>query len=994
KLDKRSLPEADFSSQQSYVGARTETESVLCGIWQNLLGINKIGVNDNFFALGGNSIISIQVISHARRSGINLKPKDLYQYQTILLLSAQIDKEQSENIVSPIEDSDFFELLPIQQWFFSRIGDALSNMSQSLIISLDKKIEQASIVVALNQVIKSHDALNVSYYKQNNKWFQKYVDHSIELLQEDFTHLPNPNLSEQCEILSNTYRAQLSPVSGELIKAIVIKTHSSLQNNYLFLIVHHLAIDDLSWLILKEDLESTLNQLRERKKIELRSNKGAYKKWYRGVLALASMETILSQKNHWKDIVKYTQSLSQNVYEIDPSSAIGGFYKAEFPMQLTNELLSQVHRAYQTETVEILLAALNQVIIRNFGFERVVIGMLHGGHVNSSLFPDINQADLVGWLSTLYPVLLAKQTGDSGNMITAIKEQLRFSPGYGIGYGVLRYLHPQDQVRNELEINNFELIFQHREQLGSIISKEKKSHNKLWPPVVNSEEFQFLNGILLTSSLSEGQLTIHCNYSKKRYHELFIRELTDGIIQSLNSLIHYCLKQKHTHYSKSDYREITFDQKYWVDREIEENYKLKDKRHGAVTMNFLLRGNFNQDVYQESLKYLLIRHESLRSSFIVYNGEPTLRVLSLSDLPKYSDFKDFSFSNEGKDDFIFFENHCFDLKKGPLFLSRVAQLRKDEFVLSFRVHHVIMDDWSIGVLLRDFFVAYKSISSKKVPPLLPLKRQFKDYIMDAVISIRENYTNHKNYWLTAYNGLPPELVLPFAKPRVKYDIAKKIGRNKHYYLESSAFENIKRKAIDRSTSVFNILHSILIGYLNSETGQKDICIGTQIFRRDHWDIENQIGFYAKTVLMRTKIENVNSFDNIVDSVIVSDSEMLTYTACPYSEAAYSLLQAGDIIFGKFWKVDLHYKSGQGFYVNPADFEDNDLEIVSYINQEKSESIENLVPYDLQLTFVKEENAFRLMVNYDSNVFSEQSLDLFFSGYFAYSDLVFSDIPTA
>jgi hypothetical protein len=183
KIDKRSLPlpeAGDLQQSGSYVAARNSTEAELCRIWSVLLNVERVGIDDNFFALGGHSIITIQVVSRARRSGINLHPRDIFRNQTIRLL-AGMHLSSGPDTAEQGHLTGESALLPIQSWFLESGHSAPSHYNQDLLLRISKSADEAMVRTVLEGMVSRHDGLRFRYHEGSGTWHQAYAEESLSL---------------------------------------------------------------------------------------------------------------------------------------------------------------------------------------------------------------------------------------------------------------------------------------------------------------------------------------------------------------------------------------------------------------------------------------------------------------------------------------------------------------------------------------------------------------------------------------------------------------------------------------------------------------------------------------------------------------------------------------------------------------------------------------------------------------------------------------------
>src|SRR5258708_31022764 len=182
KVDRRGLEEREIAVERTgYVAPRTPLEKQLAVIWQELLGIERISIYDNFFTLGGDSIIAIQVVSRARRVGCELQLPQLFTYQTIAALAAVLDRAQEGGIATLLADQELLSgtsgLLPIQQWFFDQDRVAVSHYNQSILLGLDKEVSADELSTAVGMLLQQHDALRFRYRSTAAGWVQSYGEY-------------------------------------------------------------------------------------------------------------------------------------------------------------------------------------------------------------------------------------------------------------------------------------------------------------------------------------------------------------------------------------------------------------------------------------------------------------------------------------------------------------------------------------------------------------------------------------------------------------------------------------------------------------------------------------------------------------------------------------------------------------------------------------------------------------------------------------------------
>ncbi|HEX8935378.1 MAG TPA: condensation domain-containing protein, partial [Pseudonocardiaceae bacterium] len=263
KVDRKALPAPDRAAEPvaQYLAPRSTTEQILVGIWAQVLHVERVGVHDNFFELGGDSILSIQVVSRARRAGVQVSTKDIFFRQTVAELAASVgdvlpESPDNEVIAGPAP------LTPIQQWFFTTHG-ALPHFNQSFVVELAEDLDSDTLSVALDAVIAHHPALRMRFSQADGQWWQDVAPVAPgELLRRlDLSELDEEGAAKAMAQAAMAAQSGLDIAHGPLLRAVLF-SFGAAQRPRLFIGIHHLVVDGVSWRILLGDLQSAYQQLR------------------------------------------------------------------------------------------------------------------------------------------------------------------------------------------------------------------------------------------------------------------------------------------------------------------------------------------------------------------------------------------------------------------------------------------------------------------------------------------------------------------------------------------------------------------------------------------------------------------------------------------------------------------------------------------------------------------------------------------------------------
>ncbi|GAA3657118.1 hypothetical protein GCM10022397_46580 [Flavivirga jejuensis] len=583
KIDKKALPDPDMSSLStaSYVAASTKIEEALVRIWQDLLGVEQVGVHDNFFELGGDSIITIQVVSNMKREGYHIRPRNLFENQTIFEL-AKIVKDLSGQIEGEQGRLEgVCELLPIQQWYFDEAHEEESHYNQSVLLSVSKSVEEMDLRKGVIVLVEYHDALRFNYQKKDGIWVQEYSDTNSLLAVIDCTQEKMCNMPDVIKKLCNSSQEDIGITNGQVFKGVLIKTPEEDKDNRLFITAHHLVIDGISWRILLTDLNRVLDNIQKNLEINLGNKGSSYRQWYTELKKYSNRNSVLMQQPYWAAMAKEYNPLPVD-YEINGYDSYKNIldYSVVLDKENTVSLISEVHQRYGTEIDDILLACLALTIGKWSGHNSVVIGQ--EGHGREDISKNIDIGSTIGWFTNLYPIALQSSKTDSyGDLIKSIKEQLRCIPDKGLGYGVLRYLHTSKEVRKDLAQVQWDVVFNYLGQLDNVVSSSdrfkgaKESSGK-----EIGADIRFDCKIEINSSIAQGQLRLNWSYSKRQYNLETIEKLAGAYLSNLKMLIIHCKDNKTKEYTPSDYgleQDIQYQELEEVTQNlIEEAYEGED----------------------------------------------------------------------------------------------------------------------------------------------------------------------------------------------------------------------------------------------------------------------------------------------------------------------------------------------------------------------------------------------------------------------------------
>ncbi len=564
KVDRKALPKPDHirpDLKTEYQAPRTAVEKSLADIWLAVLGISQVGVYDNFFELGGDSILSIQVIAKANQAGIRLTPKQLFQYPTIeglaaVAATAPVVQAEQGIVTGPVP------LTPIQHWFFEQRLPAPQHWNQSILLEVKQPLDRAALEKVTRYLLRHHDALRLRYRRSETGWIQYLADVEENLPFEyvDLSGVSPDALTEAIENRANTLQASLDLFEGPMMR-IAYFDHGEERSHRLLILIHHLAIDGLSWRILLEDIQNAYWQALEGNEIKLPAKTSSLQHWGKRIQEYASKPALTQETDFWTSFLPRDLSpMPQDMIDGANSEASAQVVSVALSEAETRALLQEVPPVYNTQINDILLTALVKAFARWSGRQTLLVDL--EGHGREDLFADVDVSRTVGWFTTLYPVHLdLRRTTTPAEEIMAIKEQIRRIPRNGIGFGLLRYLGTESVRTRLAQLPRAEISFNYLGQFDQMVPKSevfilaKESKGAERSPKGERSYKLDVSGKILS-----GRLSLDWTFSKNIHQRATIEKLANDYLAELRALIAHCCSVEAGGYTPSDFAEAKLDQ--------------------------------------------------------------------------------------------------------------------------------------------------------------------------------------------------------------------------------------------------------------------------------------------------------------------------------------------------------------------------------------------------------------------------------------------------
>jgi amino acid adenylation domain-containing protein/non-ribosomal peptide synthase protein (TIGR01720 family) len=950
KIDISALPTPDKDSNSSvkYVSARNEIEQKLIEIWSVLLKIpvDNISIYDNFFNCGGDSIISIQLVTRARAKSIYLTVKQIFEHPVLCELAsvAEVKTNVLENNQHSV--SGRFHLTPIQHWFFEMQFSNLNHFNQAFLLISEKSLQLPLIEQALRILINHHDILRARYHVQDRQW-QQIVESSHQLINTpicqsiDLTKVAEDNQAEIIALRSSQIQQSLDIEKGPLLQAALFNLGVD-QPQRLLLVVHHLLIDGVSWRILIEDLAVVYNQLHERQEIKLPSRTHSYQIWGLALQQYAQTNALQQQLDFWlKTSASYKElptDLNNDSKIIDSRSKL----VIQLDKLMTSMLLQQAPRAYNTQINDILLTALTQTFCEWTQHKGLYLYLEGHGRETDVIAEDLDLSRTIGWFTSMFPIYLSLEIEQTvGGNLKNIKEQLRKIPDKGIGYGVLRYLTtvnsemledtahcetplstlrerslPQvsfnylGQIDNSMHTYNFHIA---KESVGLSVASENQDH-------------LLFN---INSFIADGNLTIEWTYSSCHYQESTIQDLANQYIYFLTRLINHCCLSENVGYTPSDFPLVQLtqeqiDELFDKRQDIEDIYPLSPMQSGLLfhslyspnsddyflQLMISLSGHLDSKLLMQAWKSVIDHHTVLRSEFVSNDLDQPLQCIRKHINLAWQEY-DWQKMNADEQQVALEKltneqrTQLFILDKAPLLRLQLIKTANEHHFLLFNKHHILTDGWSLPIILKDVFDAYQQlVTSPHKQPLLLKNYRYSDYI---VWLKQQNQQNLINFWKDYLHGF----VDPTYLAQKKSDVT--VEQSEYQEELSIAEMSLIREFVGNYNLTLNTLLQATVGILISHyTRQKDVIFGVTVSGRSAGlsNQENMVGLFINTLPLRIKFNSSSTLLSLLQNI---QHQMLSINQYSYGSLAQiqscSELGAGNALFDTLFVFENYPDNG-------------------------------------------------------------------------------------
>ncbi|HET7462092.1 MAG TPA: amino acid adenylation domain-containing protein, partial [Longimicrobium sp.] len=828
----------------------TPAERALARIWEEVLNAGRVGADDDYFALGGDSLLAIQVVARARRAGLHLRPRMLFEHPTVAALAraaesgAAVNAEQGE-VVGEVP------LTAIQQWFFAQELPAPHHWNMPMLLETREALDGALLGRALGVLLAHHDALRMRYRRRGAGWEQHVapIAESPPVLEcFDLSHLRGAGFTAEVERIATRVQGALELEGGPVFRAACFHAGPG-RPGRLLLAAHHLVMDGVSWRVLLEDLEAAYRALARGEPAALAPKTTSFREWAGRIRTHAASGALDADAAFW--------SLPAGTpiprLPVDRPAGAGteakaGHLSGELTAAETRALLAEVPAALGVRVMDVLMAALGRTLAEWAGVEAALVDV--EGHGREELVAGVDLSRTVGWFTALFPVLLDLRGADGPEgALRVARSRLRELPSHGLAHGVLRALGVGRAAERVRAFPRAEVVFNYLGRVDGSPGGDSLlalSGDPMGPPYHPDTPRAHL--LEIHAIVVEGTFRTGWAYATAAHDAATVERWMARFLAELRALV--ALARAVPPGGPAVVPLSAGQRRLWLVEQAE-------PESPAYNMSFSvrLRGALDEDALGRALSEVVARHAVLRATVDVGPGglpvqsihPPRPVPLAITDvrhlLPAAGEAR--AFAEAARE-----AAQPFDLARGPVLRARVVRLADDDRVAVLTLHHIAADAWSMDVLASELSALYAAFVAGRPSPLRPLPAGYADFAAREAERLASPATaEHLAYWrarlegATGLRGLGDRPDVP--EPGVTRVLTRPVP--------ASAVATLVALCRRQSATPFMGYLALFAALLGRWTGERDLVVGAPFTNREHEEFHGVIGFFVDLLPLRVEV---------------------------------------------------------------------------------------------------------------------------------------------
>ncbi|EFL27913.1 putative non-ribosomal peptide synthetase [Streptomyces himastatinicus ATCC 53653] len=929
KLDRAALPVPHLTGA-AYRAPRPGTEETLAGIFTEVLGRARVGADDDFFALGGDSIQSIQLVSRARAQGVAVSSRQIFEHRTVASLARAADTAVELGPAPVLAEFDgggtgHQPLMPVARWI-QETGPGFDSLLQAVVLELPPGIDRDGLAATLAAVVDRHDLLRATL-RDDGLFVGPPGSVDVRPLIRDVACDGQWSGEPWRHLLVTELRAlatRLDPAAGTVAQFVWFRPPSG--PGRLLAGLHHMVVDGVSWRILMPDLAAAWKHVRAGTAPGLPAPVTSVRRWAHALTDEARAAGRVAELPRWTSIVDGPDPVL-GTRRLDPAVDVQSTVekvRVLLPAPATEALLTAVPAAFHGGVNDVLLAGLAMAVARwrraRGVDEPSTLLRLEGHGREEESVPGADLSRTVGWFTSVFPVRLdlggidldEAFTGGpaAGDAVKAVKEQLLAVPGKGLGYGLLRYLNPETaEVLRTRSMGQIGFNYLGR---FSAADMPEELRGLGWTQTAELAEFTELAELdaghdPAMPALSEVDInaTVTDTPAGPRLGAVFgaptgvlspaeVRELAELWQRALEALVRHTGRPGAGGLTPSDVPlvsvaqdELTAWEKrhpglvdVWPLTPLQAGMLHHAQLAGADTYQVQLLFGFDGPVDARRMRAagqaLLDRHPSLRTAYLPDAAGDTVQlVVSDVALP----WRERALPEAEFERFLAEDRAVpFDTATPPLLRMTLVRVGADRTELLLTAHHVLFDGWSEPLLLRDLLWLYAD------PAALPEAPSFRDFL--GVLAHRDRERSVRAH-TDALDGIAgPTLLVPDRPDTdVDHDAVGSGFGEVELPVTADEARALALRAAETGTTLNTVLQASWAVVLAELTGSPDVLFGTTVSGRPPAlaGVDTTVGLFINTLPVRARCAPGKTLAEVAAELQAAQAALLEHHDCGLTE---------------------------------------------------------------------------------------------------------------
>ncbi|MBF5002512.1 AMP-binding protein, partial [Nocardia sp. BSTN01] len=923
KLDRRALPEPEFATDTTFRAPRTPVEQAIAEVFAEVLGIERVGVDDSFFALGGDSIVSIQLVSRAKARGVVFSPRDVFEQRTVsgLAMVAESAAGQGDSVPMLAElpggGVGTMPLTPVARFMVERPG-SFGRFHQALALELPIGIDRTGLLATVAAVVDRHDMLRARLRRHAGaEWIVETVAPGgvdVESLLDRTEFDAAATDSELFEIATAALDAsldRLDPEAGVVVRFAWLEPSAADRAGRLIVAAHHLVIDGVSWRILVPDFVTAWGQLSAGRTPELAAPPTSMRTWSHALERAAADRD--DELDWWRAVVDGPDPLLTE-RPFDPAvdvAGVAGRVEVEVSPEVTKALLTAVPALYHGGINDGLLAALVLAIAKwraaHAGSDDradSALVRLEGHGREEDVVPGADLSRTVGWFTAIFPVRFdlsgldidAALTGGPamGRVVKAVKEQLLAVPDKGLGYGMLRYLNPRttdrlpEQMPGQVSFNYLGRVS------DNAVPEALRGFGWIPAPELGElagdydADMPAMAPLDINAIVVGDRLTARIGYPTTLLDAGAVREFGELWTRALEAVARHAESAGAGGHTPSDFPLVRVGQSDidgWERRfgEISQVWPLSSLQAGLLFHAELaaasvdvytgqavldLTGRVDPARLRSAAQALIDRYETLRTAFVTdAQGHPVQVVLDgVRATWAEHDRRE---TGEAADLIEADRTRRFDLAAPPLIRFTLIRVAEQRWSLVVSNHHILLDGWSMPLLMRDLLVLYATHADSGALTAVRSYRHFLEWVA------QQDHSASLAAWTDALAGISEPTLL--ARPDAGREITA-LSDEYVFELDSVQTARLTEFAARLGVTANTVLQTAWGIVLGRMTGRDDVVFGTTVSGRppELAGVESMVGLFINTVPVRVRLDAAESVEQLLTRVQGEQADLLDH----------------------------------------------------------------------------------------------------------------------